>query len=193
MKFHATGTKVGLHNFESNFAMARTPKWLEAMLSEAAARALLDGEPVDHYGPNDCWLSKRATAVGAYPRRQLTKEELPDEMDDADREEAERNKAIRKVSLHVVAARVRGLDVQAGDVSHRCGRGQRTAYADRWGCINPRHVLIEAHALNMRRLNCLIDCPHCDEYICPHGGALPADAAGRPAVGKTTDHSGCLA
>jgi len=174
-------------------AAAHAPKWIEALFTPAEALALLQAEHAVHHGPNDCWLSRRTVQVGEYPRKQLAMEELPAAMDPDDVEGLRARKAARKVSLHALAARARDFDVQAGDVSHRCGRGQRTAEAAHWGCFNPAHVLVEDHARNMRRLNCILVCPHCDEYVCPHGGQLPEGAAARPAPGKTTEHSGCIA
>jgi hypothetical protein len=173
--------------------MARQAKWIEATFSQEEAARLLSIETVVHHGPNDCWLSTRATEVGAYPRKQLTVAELPQAMKDDDKQTLTERKALRKVSLHVLAARARGIDVKINDISHRCGRGQRTAEAEHWGCINPAHMVAESHAQNMRRINCIIECPHCGDYVCRHGSNLPEGAAGRPGEGKTTDHLGCLA
>ena len=172
--------------------MARQTKWIEARFSQEEAVHILSTEQVTHYGINDCWLSKRAADIGAYPRKQLTVAELPEAMNADDRTQLADRKALRKVSLHVLAARARGLDVTTNDVSHRCGRGQHTAEAEYWGCINPSHMVAEPHALNMRRINCIVECPHCSDYVCSHGGVLPDGAAGRPGDGKTTDHFGCL-
>lgn len=176
---------------------ATSSKYLESLFTPEEALAVLQREGKNPAAtPNGCHISTRVVDVGGYPRRQLKKEELPAALAGDERADFERLKQKRKVSLHVLAAVAAGANVLEGDVSHRCPRGKRLL-ADQpntdYGCFNPAHMVVESHAANMRRINCIIECPCCREYLCKHGTGVPAHAAGRPAEGKTTDHTGCIA